>query len=346
MDKYFFTQEPTTFLQFKDKLAQDSHIIITFHQNPDGDALGSALGLKFFLENYGIQRVTLISPTPIAEYLLWMPGASEILIWGSQAAHSKIKKGELIFCLDFSALSRLKDMADEVAASKAPIVVIDHHEQPEDFATFLYWDVMASSTCELIFRFIKDLDKSELIDQKAATCLYTGILTDTGLFKYSSTTPAVHLIAADLLIRGVNPTEVNRLLFDVNPFQKIKFLGFALGEKLTFLPEYRTAYMAISADELSRFESRNGDTEGLVNYGLTIENSVMSVLFTEKENQIRISFRSVHNFSVAEIARKYFEGGGHRNAAGGRSNLSLQETVEKFLNLLPQFKNELLKQPK
>lgn len=346
MTKKFFTQNESNLKKFKTALSDNPNILITFHQNPDGDALGSALGLKFFLENRGVKNVTLVSPTLIAEYLKWMPDINDILIFGEKDTQPVVDQADFIFCLDFSARSRMKDFAEQVLNSKAEIIIVDHHEQPEDFGTYYYWDQHASSTAELIYNFIEDLDGTKLIDENTATCLYTGILTDTGAFKYKSTTPATHRVAAHLLEKGANPTAISRMLFDINPFQKLKFIGYALGEKLTFLPEYRTAYMAVSSEELKKFDSRNGDTEGLVNYGLTIENAVMSVLFTERDGQIRISFRSVHDFSVADIARDYFEGGGHKNAAGGRSNLSLVETVEKFINLLPQFKNELLKQPK
>lgn len=341
----FFThksEERETFLQW---LKGDPSVVITFHQNPDGDAYGSSLGLKYYLESRGLKRVTLISPTEPAEYLKWMPGASEVKVWQEETCGATVADADLIFCLDFSATSRLKDMKAAVLNAGAPIVVIDHHEQPEDFGSLYYWDVKASSTCELVFRMVKDLEENAQLSREAAICLYTGLLTDTGSFRFDATTPAVHRIAAELLERGVVPAQIHRSLFDNNPFEKLKFLGFVLGSKLTYLPEYRVAYMAISEEELKRFNSRNGDTEGIVNQGLSIAQSVMSVLFTEKEGQIRISFRSVGDFSVADFARMHFEGGGHKNAAGGRSQLSLNETVEKFLTLLPNIKSELVKQP-
>lgn len=344
--KYFFTSNPEELIEFESWISDDSEIVITFHQNPDGDAFGSALGLKFFLQNYGVSKVTLISPTDFAEYISWMPGVENVLVFGADNTEEHIAKADVIFCLDFSSLSRLKDMKETVLNSSAKKVMIDHHEQPEDFADLYYWNQHASSTCELIYSLIEDLGQTKLIDEKAATCLYTGLLTDTGSFRFNSTTPQVHKIAAVLLEKGVNPSEVHRSLFDNNPFEKVKFLGYVLGNKMMHLPELRVVYMAISEEELKRFNSRNGDTEGLVNYGLGIEGSVMSALFTEKEGQVRISFRSVHDFSVADFARVNFDGGGHKNAAGGRSKLSLNETVEKFLTLLPNVKSDLLRQPK
>lgn len=341
----FFTGNPAERLRFMGCLDNDPAIVITFHQNPDGDAYGSSLGLKFFLESRGLTRVTLISPTEPAEYLKWMPGAQEVRVWQEGVTEALISGADLIFCLDFSSASRLKDMKEAVLNAAALKVVIDHHEQPEAFGDLYYWNVRASSTCELVFKLIADLGETPQITRESAVCLYTGLLTDTGSFRFDSTTPVVHRIAAELLEKGVNPSEVHRNLFDNNPYEKLQFLGYVLSNKLIFLPEYRVAYMAVSAEELKRFNSRNGDTEGLVNQGLAIQNAVMSVLFTEKEEQVRISFRSVHDLSVADFARAYFEGGGHKNAAGGRSQLSLNETVEKFLTLLPKIKNELLRQP-
>jgi phosphoesterase RecJ-like protein len=339
----FFTQELEAREWFLKSLEGNPSVVITFHQNPDGDAYGSSLGLKHYLNSRGVESVTLISPTEPAEYLRWMPGAAEVKVWQEETCGRIVAGADLIFCLDFSATSRLKDMKTAVLNAGAPIVIIDHHEKPEDFGAYYYWDVKASSTCELVFRMVKELDASVKLSQEAAICLYTGLLTDTGSFRFDATTPSVHRMAAELLELGVVPAQVHRSLFDNNPFEKIKFLGFVLGSKLNYLPEYRVAYMAISEEELKRFNSRNGDTEGLVNQGLSIAQSVMSVLFTEKEGQIRISFRSVGDFSVADFARMHFEGGGHKNAAGGRSQLSLNETVEKFLTLLPNIKSELLK---
>lgn len=342
----YFTESNREKELFLSQIQTNSKIVITFHQNPDGDALGSALGLKFFLKNSGCENIQLISPTDIAEYIKWMPEAGEVKVYDAESCNPLIEQADLIFCLDFSAADRLKEMTKPVLDSKALKIIVDHHENPENFADLYFWNVNASSTCELVFTFIEQLGQSELIDLNSATCLYTGLLTDTGSFRFNSTTPKVHQIAAFLLEKGVNPSEVNRKLFDNNPYEKIKFLGHALSQKLTLLPEFRTAFMAISTDELKEFNSRPGDTEGLVNYGLGIENVALSVLFTERDEQIRISFRSIHDFSVADFARKHFEGGGHKNAAGGRSNLSLDKTIEKFITLLPEIKNSLLEQPK
>lgn len=345
MERYF-TKSQNELEQFQNLVLPDSKIIITCHQSPDGDAFGSSLGLKFFLEKRGCTNVTVISPTDYAEYIAWMPGVPEIQVYAKGKYNTQIKEADCIFCLDFSSASRLKDMATEVLASPAIKIVIDHHENPEDFGTLYYWNVKASSTSELVYSMIEDLGQNNLIGLESATCLYTGLLTDSGSFRFPSTTPKVHLIAAALLAKGVNPNEVHRQLYDNKPFEKLKFLGYVLDNKLVYLPEYRVAYITLTIEEFERFNSNPRDTDGLVNYGLTIEGVAMSVLFAERDGIIKISFRSIHNFSVEELARKYFEGGGHKNASGGRSALTLEETVEKFLTLLPEFKTKLLSQPK
>lgn len=345
-ENHFFTRKPEELSSFKSWLLPQSKIVITFHQNPDGDAFGSSLGLRFFLENSGYKNVTLISPTDYADYIAWMPGVPDILVHGKHETEQVIAEADIIFCLDFSSTSRLKEMKEAVLASKAKIVVMDHHEEPEDFGNLYYWNVKASSTCELVYQMIEDLNGTQNIDINAAICIYTGLLTDTGSFRFDSTTSRVHEIAGKLIDKGVSPSYVHRSLFDNNSFEKFKFLGYIYSQKLIHLPEYRVAYIALSEEELKQFNSKNGDTEGLANVALSIENVAMAVLFTEKEGQIRISFRSIHDMSVADLARNHFDGGGHKNAAGGRSSLSLEETVEKFLNLLPEIKNELLRQRK
>jgi bifunctional oligoribonuclease and PAP phosphatase NrnA len=247
----------------------------------------------------------------------------------------------MIFCLDFSALNRIKHMEEFVKNASAKKVLIDHHQQPENFADFVYWSEKSSATCELIYELIEKLGDKALIDIPLAECLYAGLVTDTGSFRFDSTTQEVHRVAGELLAVGIQTNSVHRRIFDSNTFERMKFLGFVLGEKLIYLPEYNVSYMAISKDELARFSSKNGDTEGIVNYGLSIKGVVMAAIFTERDDMIRISFRSIDDFSVSEFSRNHFNGGGHKNAAGGRSHESLEKTVEKFLALLPQYQKKL-----
>jgi phosphoesterase RecJ-like protein len=344
----FFTRDQEKLSEFNSVLNSAKNIVLISHLNPDGDAFGSALGMYCFLKNFSVETVTYISPTDYADFLSWMPHSDKILVYdqkNKEVADNLITTADMIFCLDFSSVSRMKEMQSVVINAKGKKIIIDHHEQPESFADFLFWDQQASSTCELVIRFIEDLGQSDLIDQETATCLYTGLLTDTGSFKYSSTTPQVHKIASFLLEKGVNPTEVNRKLFDNNTIDRLQFLGYVLNKKMVYLPEFRVCYIALTEKELKKYNSKSGDTEGIVNYGLSIAGVVVSAIFIEKEGIIKISFRSIHDFSVADIARDHFEGGGHKNAAGGKSKTSLEQTVDKFVNLLPFYKNKILLQP-
>lgn len=346
--KQLFTENTGQKADFLEFLKTPRRIVLTAHQNPDGDAFGSILSLYGVLKQMGHQ-VHAISPTDHADFLDWMPHTNEVINFEDKLERGRaeriIREAELVFCLDFSALDRLKDMHTPVKESKARKVMIDHHQQPESFADYTYWNVKAAATCELIYCLLEDLDWLSYINTEVATCIYTGILTDTGSFKFDSTSKQVHRIAGELIDKGINPNKISRKLFDQNSFDRLKFMGYALGEKLTYLPEYRVAYFMFTAEEQERFNLKKGDTEGLVNYGLSIAGVVMAAIFIEKDNLVKISFRSVDDFSVANLAREYFEGGGHKNAAGGRSFESLHETVNRFLKLLPEVKDSLLVQP-
>ena len=221
-------------------------------------------------------------------------------------------------------------------------VLIDHHQNPKFFASYVKWDVGAAATCELIYDFIEEMGHISHITTDIANCLYAGILTDTGSFKHPNTTENVHRVVAELIKLGANNSQVSKLIYDSNSVNRVKFLGFALSERLIVFPEYRTAYLAISADDLNKFNYQTGDTEGLVNYALSIENIVFAALIVERSHVVKISFRSVGNFSVSTFASKHFEGGGHKNASGGRSVTGLETTVKFFNELLLQYKNELL----
>lgn len=344
----YFTDDSQKLLKFNDWFSSAKNIVITSHQNPDGDAFGSGLGLTAFLKCFDFESVTFISPTDYADFLRWMPGVDEIVVFDPQnkiTVENLINQADILFCCDFSAVDRVKDMKALLLGAKGKKIIIDHHEEPEDFADLVFWNQKASSTCELIFQLIDKLGYKTKINLAAAKCLYTGLITDTGSFKYDATNSEVHRIAGELLNLGVRPSTIYRDLFDNNTFDRLKFLGYVLNKKMVYLSEYRICYFYISESELKRYNSKSGDTEGIVNYGLSISNVVMAAIFIEKDGIIKISFRSVEDFSVSEIARTHFDGGGHKNAAGGRSLKTLEETVEKFLNLLPFYKNQLLLQP-
>jgi bifunctional oligoribonuclease and PAP phosphatase NrnA len=257
-------------------------------------------------------------------------------------ARQLVADAEVIFCLDFSALNRIKGMEEYVSKAPAKKVLIDHHQQPERFADFVFWNEKAAATCELIYQLIEILGDKALIDIPCAECLYAGLVTDTGSFRFDSTTKDLHRVAGELIEIGVETNSIHRKIFDNNSLERIQFLGFAISQKLVYLPDYKVSYMTISKEELARYGSKNGDTEGIVNYGLSIKGVEMTAMFVERDDMIRISFRSVKDFSVSELARNHFNGGGHKNAAGGRSHESLAKTLEKFLSLLPQYKEQLL----
>ncbi|AWV99822.1 DHH family phosphoesterase [Arcticibacterium luteifluviistationis] len=344
----YFTDNQNQKDDFLALLKGPKNIVLTAHQNPDGDAFGSSLGLLAFLKQLN-HNVTVISPTDHADYLAWMPGVNEVLDFQNNqhlpTAKKLIEEADIIFCLDFSSLGRLGAMEENFRASSALMVLIDHHQEPESFADYVFWNEKAAATCELIYLMIEELGLLDYVNEDVATCLYTGILTDTGSFKFDSTSITVHRIAGELIDKGINPNSINRKLFDQNSIDRLRFLGFALKEKLNYLEEFRVAYFYFSKEELEEYNSKKGDTEGLVNYGLSISGAVMSAIFIERDGIIKISFRSVDDFSVSEFSRNHFSGGGHRNAAGGKSDDNLESTVKKFLELLPTYKEKLTSQP-
>jgi phosphoesterase RecJ-like protein len=323
-------------------LASPKRIIITTHHKPDADALGSSLSLWGYLRKKG-HDVTVLSPSDYPNFLTWMTGNSEVIIYEGNESRSAemIANADLIACLDFSAISRINQMGPLVLASPAKKLMIDHHPQPEDFAEFVLHDTLAASSCELIYRLIHIMDDDTLLDEKIGECLYAGIMTDTGSFKHPNVTRDVHTITAHLIDLGVNTHKVAKAVYDTNTLERLRLLGYALSEKLVVLPEYKTAYITITQDELIRFNSKTGDTEGLVNYALSLEGVVMAALIVDRKVLIKMSFRSVGDFSVNDFARNYFEGGGHKNAAGGQSNQSLEETVKRFLDALVDVKEQL-----
>lgn len=322
-------------------LLSNQQVVIFPHRKPDADALGSALALSAYLRKLGNQT-TVISPTDYPRFLEWMPGNHEVLNYEAQTeqATKAVAQATLFFCVDFSAISRIDDLGKIVKENGSPIALIDHHLGKEDFAAFELWDPKAAATAELVFDFIHLNGHAHLIDDQIAQCLYAGIMTDTGSFKYPSTSGKIHRIIAELKDNGLDSSRLHRLIYDTNTEDRLRFLGYALSEKLTVLPALQTAYFAITAQEQQRFRNQTGDTEGLVNYGLSIEGVAIAALFVEKKDHVKMSFRSVGDFNVAELANRYFGGGGHKNAAGGILYASLEQTVELFLSVLPAFYNE------
>ena len=332
--------------EFKQLMASPKNVVIVTHFKPDADALGSSLGLAGYLKQRG-HRVTVITPSDYPTFLSWMPGNEEVIAVEKNSAESKTKatvaiaKADVLFCLDFSNLNRIDSLEEPVRNAQAIKVMIDHHLEPEAFAQFELWTVQSASTAGLIFELIEMLGDKNLINANIANCLYAGLMTDTGGFRHNNTRQQEFLIASQLVAAGANPHEVAKKIYDTNSFERLQLTGYVLSQKLKVLPEYNTVYITLSSEELKRFSSQTGDTEGLVNYGLSIKGIKLSVFIYDRGDEIKLSLRSLGTFSANEIARKYFDGGGHRNASGGTSKLSLEKTVEKFLSILPEYKNQL-----
>lgn len=324
------------------KSVKNPGIVITTHHKPDADAMGSSLGLQLFLKNAGFES-TVITPTDFATFLHWMKGSSDVMIYegNEKAAAQKAAEADFIFCLDFNHLSRINTFGEDVGNSKAVKILIDHHQFPQQFEQLTYWDDKASSTCEMIYRFISESEQTHLIDKDVASCLYTGIMTDTGSFRHSNCSSNTHRIAADLMDFGIDHVMIHDLVFDSFSEDRVRFIGYALSQKLEVLREYNTALIVIDRDELKKYRIQTGDTEGLVNYGLGIEGIKFAVLIIDRTKMVKMSFRSKGHFAANAFAMKHFNGGGHFNAAGGSSMHSLQETVEQFKENLKQYKDEL-----
>jgi bifunctional oligoribonuclease and PAP phosphatase NrnA len=330
-------------LALKEYLNQPRKVVITTHHKPDADALGSSLGLAGYLKKKG-HSVQVITPSDYPNFLLWMPGHEEVIAYDKPKADlvaGKVNEADIIFCLDFSALSRIYDMAEMVGNATAKKVMVDHHLEPENFAEFVQWDVTAASTAQLIYQLILELGDKHIIDEDIASCLYAGLMTDTGGFRHNNTRQNEFLIASELVAKGANPSRISKLVYETNTLERLRLMGYVLSEKMVVLDEFKTAYMTITEQELKRFGSQTGDTEGLVNYGLSIQGIKMAVLIYKRKDDVKLSFRSLGSFSVSDLARQHFEGGGHKNAAGGQTKLSLEQTLKKLLDLLPTYKEQL-----
>lgn len=321
-------------------LSTPKKIAIIPHRGPDGDAMGSTLGLYHFLLKNNHHPV-VVSPNEFPDFLAWMPGAETVKIFEKDKENCTkiLEDAELIFTLDFNALHRTGEMEHVLAQLKAPFIMIDHHQKPDDYATFTYSDTSFGSTCEMIYNFILFLGKKHDIDKTIGTCIYTGILTDSGSFRFPKTTGTTHRIIAELIDLGVENTEIPTLLFDNSSFGRLQILGRAL-QNMKVITEHKTAYITLTQDELNSFGYVKGDTEGIVNYGLSIKGIDFTAIFIEhkEEGIIKISFRSQGDFDVNQFARKHFNGGGHINAAGGKSFLNLDETIQQFIAILAEEK--------
>ena len=330
--------------EIKELLAGRKSIVIVTHKNPDGDAMGSSLGLYNYLlrKNHSVKVVT---PNGYPTFLQWLPGDDKVIEHSEnpERAQALVKKADIIFALDFNALRRIGDVGALVKKAKATKILIDHHLQPEKFADYMMCDKKSCSTSQLVFDFIALLGDKKLINRKVANCLYTGIMTDTLNFRINTTSAHTHSVVAELISAGAQNTLAYANVFDTNSENRIRLLGHCLSKEMKVLTEYNSAFIALSASDLKNFNFQKGDTEGVVNYPLSIEEIKFSALFMEMKGEIKISFRSKGNFDVNKFARKHFNGGGHANAAGGEAHGSLDEVVLKLVSVLPEYKEELLK---
>ena len=325
--------------EIKELLASSKKIAIIPHRSPDGDAMGSTLALYHFLIKMNHQ-VTVVAPNDFPDFLAWLPASERVVIFENEThlASKIITDAALVFTLDFNALHRT-GLAMEAFLKEldTTFIMIDHHQSPDLYAKYTYSDTNFGSTCEMIYNFIEKLNQLNCIDKDIATCIYTGILTDSGGFRYPKTTSNTHRIAAELIDSGAENTEIPNLLFENNSFSRLQLLGRAM-QNLKVFPELKTAYTTLSQQELNEYNYVKGDTEGFVNYGLTIKNINFAAIFIEHTDEkiIKISFRSQGDFDVNQFAREHFSGGGHINAAGGKSNKSLQQTIEKFESIVAE----------
>jgi phosphoesterase RecJ-like protein len=317
-------------------------ILITTHTNPDGDAIGSSLAMYGYLKKKG-HDVAVMIPDPDPAFLHWMPFHKSILVFRDQQelGLAAIENAEVIFCLDYNSLRRVSDAEQPLRNSRAIKILIDHHRDPAADFNHMISVIETSSTSELVYHFIDGCGDKDLIDKDIAGCIYAGIITDTGSFSYSCNYEKTYLITADLYRKGIDGEHIHRLVYDTYSEGRLRLLGYSISEKLVVLHEFHTAYIYLSKEDLDRFDYQVGDTEDIVNYGLSVAGINLAALFSERDGVVRVSLRSKGNFSVNDIAHKYFNGGGHVNAAGANSYLSLEETVRIFVELLPVYKEKL-----
>ena len=332
--------ESLTFEALKSLLKAPKKTVIVPHVNPDGDAIGSALGLQQYLTQKG-HRATVVVPNDYPKFLKWIPGTSEVINFEKNTALAKktLDAAELLFTLDFNALHRSGPMQNELEKNKALKIMIDHHQQPENYAAFKYSDTDMGSTAEMIYHFICKLGDKALINKAIGSAIYTGIMTDSASFRFPKTTATTHRVVGELLELGVDHSNIHNLVYDANRHERIQLLGTAL-KNLCVLVPYNTAYITLSQAELEACNYQKGDTEGLVNYGLSVEKVDLAAIFIEKKSEgiVKISLRSKGDVDVNQFARNHYNGGGHKNAAGGKSLQSLKATVESFIALVAKYK--------
>jgi bifunctional oligoribonuclease and PAP phosphatase NrnA len=328
----------------KDLLVPQCKVVITSHHNPDGDAIGSVLGLYFALKEYGIES-QMVLPNDVPDFLSWLPDSEKVIRASKQKAWAKklIEDADILFALDFNGFSRLEDLSKSFSSAKGIKVLIDHHPFPENTFDIYFSHINSSSTAELIYEFAHALKPNTLINYNAALSIYTGIMTDTGSFSYGCSNPRTFEIVSQLIKKGVKVEMAQQNVYNNFSESRMRLLGHSLANKMKVFPQHKSAYISLTREELKSFGYTIGDTEGLVNYPLSIKNIVFSALFVENANHVKVSLRSKGSFPANKVSEEYYNGGGHLNAAGGKSFKSLQETENLFVEIIEKLKIDLNK---
>jgi len=328
--------------EFKNLLDSSKRIVITTHHNPDGDAVGSALGLYHALNSFGYP-VTVVTPNGFPEFLSWIPGTEQVVRYSDQKSNavSSILNADTIICLDFNGFKRTEEMGDVLMRANGKKILIDHHPMPEDNFDLQFSYTEVSSTAELVYEILTSCFAHDIVNTNAAICLFVGIMTDTGSFSYACSRGRTFQIAGELISKGVDVEKVQGAVYNNFSTDRMRLMGFSLNEKMKVFPEYKSAYISLTKEDLKQFKHKMGDTEGFVNLPLSIKGIVFSVLFVEHDTFVKISLRSRGSFPVNVVSQKHFNGGGHINAAGGKTFMSLAETEVFFENLLKTYSSEL-----
>lgn len=331
-----FTINTEQLAAVKQEVLDAKKIVLSTHINPDGDAIGSSMGLLLALRSLG-KSVEAIIPNAMPSFISWMDKEDVLVNYekDEKRANELILEADLVFCLDYNTLSRVDKMGEVIKNAPAKKVLIDHHQAPDDF-DFMFSDVKTSSTCEMVYEFLCAMEWDKYLNTPAAECLYTGIMTDTGSFRYRGTSANTFKVASNLVHLGVDPGNINELVNNASSLDRLKLTGYAINNRLEILEDKGIAFIYLSEEDLAKHDYQPGDTDGLVNMALGVDVVNMSVLFKESPGKIKISFRSKGDISVNDFARKYFAGGGHTNAAGGVSFSKWEETKEKFLNAVDE----------
>jgi len=330
-----------TVQKIKQLISTTERCAIITHHNPDGDAIGSSLGLYHFLRTQ-VAEVTVIVPNAYPDFLQWMPNNDKVLIYSenSKQATKILEAAQLIFCLDFNDLKRVGDVEPKLRPLSQPKILLDHHPFPESVFDVIISETTACATAEVVYEFMQKLNP-QAIDKDVAECIFAGIMTDTGSFSFNSSNPRTYHIVAELLGYGIDKDRIHNLVYNNYSERRTRLLGYCLNEKMQLFYDFRAAYISLSKDDKQRFQFEVGDSEGFVNYPLSISGIIFSVFLIENDDHVKMSLRSRGSFDVNQFARKHFNGGGHANAAGGKSFASLAETIEQLVSLLPMYAREL-----